>query len=73
MSSQISIIREKIEKANKMIGVIDRLKNILPRQSLITIYKSFAMPQPNDQPITETFCNLIEKAQYCSARSYRCN
>ena len=53
--------REKIAKTNKRIGVIYRLNNILPRQSLITIYKSFVRPDLeyyyviNDQPNNETF------------------
>ena len=35
-------INEKIAKANKGIGLIRKLAHILPRKSLITIYKSFA-------------------------------
>ena len=34
-------INEKIAKANKEIGIICKLAHMLPRQSLITIYKSF--------------------------------
>ena len=34
-------INEKIAKANKSIGIIRKLPCVLPRESLITVYKSF--------------------------------
>ena len=34
-------INEKINKANKGIGIIYKLNNILPRSTLLTIYRSF--------------------------------
>ena len=34
-------VKEKITKANKGIGVIRKLRNTLPRDALLTIYKSF--------------------------------
>ena len=37
-------IKEKISKACKGIGVIRKLHYILPRHSLLTIYKSFIRP-----------------------------
>ena len=37
-------IKEKPSKANRRIGVIRKLRHILPRHSLITIYKSFVRP-----------------------------
>ena len=37
-------VKEKITKANKGIGVIKKLSNILPRDALLTIYKSFVRP-----------------------------
>ena len=40
-SQQINV---KISKANKGIEIIKRLSHILPRKSLITIYKSFIRP-----------------------------
>ena len=54
-------INVKISKANKGIGIIKRLSHILPRKSLITIYKSFTRPHLdycdviNDQPKNESF------------------
>ena len=63
----------KIAKANKGIGLIHKLAHVLPRQSLLTIYKSFIRPHLDygdiiyDQPNNESFCNLIEKVQYNAA------
>ena len=59
-------INLKISKANKGIGIIKRLSHILPRKSLITIYKSFIRPHLDycdviyDQPNNESFCTKIE-------------
>ena len=52
--------KEKIAKANKGIGLIRKLAHILPRQSLLTIYKSFLIPHLDygdiiyDQPNNES-------------------
>ena len=37
----LQYIKEKTSKANRSIGVIRKLRHILPRHSLITIFKSF--------------------------------
>ena len=63
------------EKLNfhKGIGLIRKLAHILPRKSLITVYKSFVRSHLDygdiiyDQPNYESFCNLIEKIQYNAA------
>ena len=66
-------IKEKIAKANKGIGIIRKLAYYLPRQSLITIYKSFVRPHVDygdiiyDQPNNEQFCNMVERVQYNAA------
>ena len=66
-------IKEKISKANRGIGVIQKLRHILPRHSLITIYKSFVRPHLDycdiiyDQPNNQNFCNKIERVQYNAA------
>ena len=66
-------INKKIVKMNKDIGIICKLAHLLPRQSLIAIYKSFISPHLDygdivyDQPNNETFCNLIERIQYNAA------
>ena len=63
-------IKEKISKAMKEIGIIKKLSNVLPRKSLITIYKSFVRPHLDygdliyDQPNNESFCQQIESVQY---------
>ena len=65
-------INVKNSKANKGIGVIKRLSHILPRKSLITIYKSFIRLHLDycdviyDQPNNESFCSKIERIQ-CNA------
>ena len=56
-------VKEKITKANKGIGVICELAHVLPRESLITIYKSFVRPHIDygdiiyDQPNNSSFCD----------------
>ena len=66
-------IKDKIAKANKAIGIIRKLSYFLPRESLITIYKSFVRPNIDygdiiyDQPNNEQFCNMIERVQYNAA------
>ena len=66
-------IKEKISKACKGIGVIRKLHYILPRHSLLTIYKSFIRPHVDyadiiyDQPNNQPFSNKLEAAQYNTA------
>ena len=68
-------IKEKTSKAYRGIGVIKKLQNILPRQSLLTIYKSFIRPHLDygdvvyDQPDNETLCSKIQTVQYNAARA----
>ena len=63
-------VKEKTSKANKGIGIIPKLSHLLPRESLVTIYKSFVRPYIDsgdiiyDQPNNEHFCNMIERVQY---------
>ena len=58
-------INEKINKANKGIGIICKLDNILPRSALFTIYRSFIRPHLDsgdviyDQPENESFSSKI--------------
>ena len=66
-------IKELSSKANRGFGVIQKLRHILPRHSLITIYKLFVGPHLDygeiiyDQPNNESFCNKIERFQYNAA------
>ena len=63
-------IKEKISKAMKGIGIIKKLSNVLPRKSLITIYKSFVRPHLDysdliyDQPNNEIFCQQVKSVPY---------
>ena len=66
-------IKEKIAKANEGIGIICKLAHLLPRESLVTIYKSFVRPHIDygdiiyDQPNNDSFCDMIERVQYNAA------
>ena len=66
-------LKEKITKANKGIGLISRLRQFLPRSSLLCIYKSFIRPHLDygdiiyDRPSNKNFTNKIESVQYCAA------
>ena len=57
-------------KASKTIGLIRKLRNSLPRPSLMTLYKSFIRPNLDyrdiiyDQPFNKFFQNKIEIIQY---------
>ena len=63
-------IDQKIKKCSKLIGIIGRLSVNLPRNALLTIYKSFIRPHLDygdilyDKPNNENFQNKIEKVQY---------
>ena len=59
-------INQKIAKVNKSIGLIRKLAYVLPRQSLIAIYKYYCVII-YDKPNNESFCNLIERIQYNAA------
>ena len=58
-------INEKINKANKGIGIIRKIKNILPRSALLTLYRSFVRPHLDygdvtyDKPENESFITKI--------------
>ena len=63
-------IDKKIKVCNKLIGTIKCLSSLLPRKSLLTIYKSFLCLHLDygdilyDNPANESLVNLIEKVQY---------
>ena len=66
-------IDKVLTKTSKSIAVIKRLRNFLPRKSLITIYKAIIRPHLDygdilyDQPNNTTFCQKIESVQYKAA------
>ena len=61
---------EKISKANRGIGLINRLREFLPRSSLITIYKAYVRPHLDygdivyDRPGNANFSEKLESVQY---------
>ena len=63
-------IKRKTSKTNGGIGVIQRPRQILPRYSVITIYKSFVRFHFDycdiiyDQPKNKIFCSKIERVKY---------
>ena len=60
----------KISKANRSIGLINRLREFLPRSSLITIYKAYIRPHLDygdivyDRPGNASFAEKLESIQY---------
>ena len=66
-------INDKIHQANKGVGLLRKLQTILPRNSLLTIYKSFKRPLLDyadviyDQPSNASFAKKIESVQYNAA------
>ena len=63
-------VDQKIKKCNRMVGLIRRLSVTLPRNSLLTVYKTFVRPHLvygdilYDKPNNENFQNKLEKVQY---------
>ena len=66
-------VNEKIKKGMKGIGLLRKLQAILPRTSLLIIYKSFIRPDLDysdvvyDQPSNDAFSNKLETVQYNAA------
>ena len=66
-------IKKKISKTNRGIGIIKKLQKKLPRNALLTIYKSSIRPHLNydenvyDQPSNDSFCKKLESVQYNAA------
>ena len=66
-------INNKTNKTLKGLGFLLKLSTLLPRQSLLTIYKSFIRTQLDygdviyDQPLNESLSNRIEFIQYKAA------
>ena len=76
LDSKLSFVRhlsEKVSKANKLIGVIKRLRTVLPRHVLLKIYKAFVIPHLDygdilyDNPGNNHFVQRIESIQYNAA------
>ena len=63
-------VAQKIKKCNKLIGLMKRLSINLPRNALLTIYKSFVRPHLDygnilyDNPNNKNFQSKLEKGKY---------
>ena len=63
-------LQEKSNKANKGIGIINKVRNFVSRESLLTIYKAFVRPHLDygdiiyDRPGNATFSEKLESIQY---------
>ena len=66
-------IDNKINKCNKIIGIMKRFSLILSRKSLLTIYKSFVKTNLDyadiiyDKPFNKSFKTKIEMVQHKAA------
>ena len=66
-------LKKKISKAYKGIAVMKKWQDIIPRNSLLTIYKSFIRPHSHYgdiiyyQPNNGSLCHKIESIQYQAA------
>ena len=66
-------LRSVSNKVKKTIGLLRKSQQILPRQSLITIYKSFIRPHLDygdivyDRAFNESFHKNLESIQYNAA------
>ena len=66
-------IKKKISKVYIGIGIIKKLQSKLPRNALLTIYKSFIRPHLDygdivfDQPTNDSFVKKLESVQYNAA------
>ena len=70
-----SHVDEKTKTRNKLIELTRRLSVNLPRNAVLTIYKSFIRPHLDygdilyDKPNNENFQNKIAKVQYSACLS----
>ena len=59
-----------LSKANRTIGLLRKLQNLLPREALITIYKAFVRPQLDygnvllDPAFNVSYHEKLESIQY---------
>ena len=62
-------VDQKVKKCNRIIDLISRLSVTLPRNTLLTIYKTFVRPHLGygdilyEKPNNEDFQNKLEKVQ----------
>ena len=69
----MTILHLNLPLVNKLTSTSRKLYNCIPRDSLVTIYKSLIRPHLDyvdvmfDKPGNATFSNRIESAQYSAA------
>ena len=69
----VNIFKIYLKKITKIISLLHKLQNNLPRAPLVTIYKSFVRPRPDygdilyDQTFDNFFHERLESIQYNSA------
>ena len=67
--------KEKTAEASKEIGIIKKLNNLLPRNALLTIYKSLVRSHLNcedilhHQPNGQSMNSKLESVQYSATRA----
>ena len=72
-SSYENHLQSVFSRVNKTIGLLRKLQPVLPRKSLVTIYKSFISPHLDygdvvyDQASNESFNQSLESLQYSGA------
>ena len=63
-------VNNVLAKVNKAVGLLRKLRNILPRTTLVTIYKAFIRPHLDygdvlyDQAFNNSFTEKLESFQY---------
>ena len=64
-------IKGKISKAYRDVGIMKKLQRELPRNVLLTIYKSFIRPHTDygvyNHPTNDSFCKKLESIQFSAA------
>ena len=72
-------IKEKLDKVMKAIGFIKGSSKMLPRHSLLTIYKSFVRPHLDsghilyDHPNNKSLCKKLDYSIQCCSGHYWCH
>ena len=59
LDTKLGDLKNIISKINKTIGLLRKLKNILPRASILTIFKSFVKPHVDYGAVTYTKIIII--------------
>ena len=73
LDNKSNFLKSKLTKVNTIIGLLRKLQNILPREPLLTIYKSFVRPHLDygdviyDQHYNNSFHQKLESIQYNAA------